>query len=134
VCVRLVPMDRSSKPEPYQGKHSPLFLDGHVFRLSQLRPSKRGLGGVANSNANLTFRFRRVGGQHGLIFPLGAGEKKLPRAWNSTRSASAKLSFEFREGREFAVPLGQLEVRNTRTVDAETWQAIADWHCQLYEG
>ena len=38
------------------------------------------------------------------------------------------------KGREFAVPLGQLEVQNTRAADAETRQAIADWHYWLDQG
>jgi hypothetical protein len=38
------------------------------------------------------------------------------------------------KGRRFAVPLGQLDVQNTRAVDAETRQAIADWHYWLDQG
>ena len=38
------------------------------------------------------------------------------------------------KGRKFAVPLGQIEVRITRTVDNTTEQVIADWHYWLDRG
>jgi hypothetical protein len=38
------------------------------------------------------------------------------------------------QDRPLAVPLAQLEVRGLRVIDAETREAIADWHYWLDQG
>src|SRR5690242_2601569 len=69
------------------------------------------------------------------ISPLRTGERITVTGMAPEAECEHEMFVEIRwRDRTLAVPLAQLEVRGIRGVDAETREAIADWHYWLDQG
>ena len=69
------------------------------------------------------------------ISPLRPGERVTVTGMAPEAECEHEMFVQIRwQDRPLAVPLAQLEVRGLRAVDAETREAIADWHYWLDQG
>jgi hypothetical protein len=69
------------------------------------------------------------------ISPLQPGERVTVTEMAPEEECEREMFVQVRwQDRPLAVPLAQLEVRGLRAVDAETREAIADWHYWLDQG
>ena len=67
--------------------------------------------------------------------PLEPGEQTLIIGMAPEEECAHEMFVRIRwHGRSLAVPLAQLDVRGARMVDAQTRQAVADWHYWLDQG
>lgn len=69
------------------------------------------------------------------ISPLRPGERVTVTGMAPEMECEHEMFVQIHgQDRRIAVPLAQLEVRGLRMVDAETREAIADWHYWLDQG
>jgi len=69
------------------------------------------------------------------ISPLQEGERVTVTGMAPEEECEHEMFVQIRwQNRPLAVPLAQLDVRGRRDVDADTREAIADWHYWLDQG